>query len=137
MFFLNLTRIIQSVPPPPTPPSQSLFSDRMNQVLTEIHYRACSVRTVRVPVFTKCIPVFSVVALRNASNQNRHETKNHLCNVHSLMMGYKMSKYHNISSSKMLNLQVGFFLCRGTSRAGNILYSVVILRLQPLKEFLE
>jgi hypothetical protein len=37
----------------------------------------------------------------------------------------------------MLNLQVGFFFCRGTSNAENILYSLVILRLQPLKEFLE
>jgi len=37
----------------------------------------------------------------------------------------------------MLNLQVGFYLCHGKSHADNILYSLVVLRLQPLKTFLE
>ena len=48
-----------------------------------------------------------------------------------------MSKYHKISRSIMLNLQVGFYLCHGKSHADNILYSLVVLRLQPLKTFLE
>ena len=108
---LNQTHIVQSVPPPRRHKvclMTEWFKSSPKYAIELIHW-------VNVPISTICLPIFKVAAMHVASNQSSHKTKNHLCTVHSLMMGYKMSKYHKISRSIMLNLQVGFFFYRGTS----------------------